>query len=86
MQKISAHPELLSVARENLERWQASGGRSQASIEGWRAVLDAGLPAVLEVLQDNSASREWLRRCEPLAGVVSQAERLDFLRSWRPPR
>lgn len=84
-QKISAHPERLAVARENLDRWQASGGRTQDSIDAWRRLLDAGLPAVLDVLESTDERREWLRRSEPLAGVVGQAQRLDFLRRWQPP-
>lgn len=82
-QKLRAHPELLAVARDNLDRWQANGGRSQASIDAWRQLLDAGLSAVLDVLQGTDKGREWLRRSEPLAGVLTESERAKFLRTRR---
>ncbi len=65
-----------------IQRWV----RSKATLAAWRRLLDAGVPAVLEVLESTDPRRDWLRRSEPLAGMVSQEERLDFLRSWWPPR
>lgn len=83
--KLRTHPELLAVARESLNRWQSNGALPRASVAAWRALLDAGLPAVLELLEDTSESRDWLRRCAPMAGVLTEDERLGFLRNWRPP-
>jgi hypothetical protein len=83
--KLRAHPELLAICRENLDRWESLGSWPQAHIDAWRQLLDAGLPAVLEVLEGRDETVGWLRRCAPTPGVLTEAERLDFLRVWRPP-
>ena len=37
--KLAANPALIAIARENLERWSLSRGRSQPYWDAWREIL-----------------------------------------------
>jgi hypothetical protein len=40
--KLRANPERIEIARENLTRWSAQGGRSQPYWDEWRSGLNGG--------------------------------------------
>jgi hypothetical protein len=76
--KLEARPELLDVARQNLERWLSM--RPAAALREWQAILDrAPLPDVIELLRARSADAARLRQSSPFAGVLSQSERQSIL-------
>lgn len=72
-EKLRARPELIEIARENLDRWTA--GRSQAYFDAWREILSRPLDEVLAVIVEDSERMTAMRQCTPFAGVLDQRER-----------
>ena len=80
-EKLTAHPELLSVARENCARWLREGHSGSARLREWDVLLAAaqdsaeGFARLQAVLagQDEAARR--LRDFHPLAGILTRDER-----------
>lgn len=71
----------LQKARSNLERWkQQFGGVLPAGYLEWAALLDAGLEAVLRVLDGEDQEAVRIRSSSPFAGVLSPRERWEILR------
>jgi hypothetical protein len=73
--KLRAHPELMEIARDNLARWSASGGRSQPYWDAWREILERPLEDVLSLLVEDSEKMTAMRQATPFAGVLEPAER-----------
>jgi hypothetical protein len=74
-EKLRVHPTLMEIARENLERWSLTGGRSQFYWDAWREILKRPLPEVLDLLEAESERMTALRQATPFAGVLEPAER-----------
>jgi hypothetical protein len=79
--KLTAHPELLRVARDNCSRWLRDGHSAAARLREWDALLaeaqtgaagQAKLRAVLAGADEYSAR---LREFHPLAGILTREER-----------
>ena len=77
--KLRAHPELLEVARENLDRWSTLNSRSQPYWDAWRKMLDLPLDQLLNLMVDDSERMTALRHTSPFAGVLDIAERRAIL-------
>src|SRR5438067_9905461 len=73
--KLRARPELLSIARDNIDRWSAQGGRSQPYLDTWRAILDRPLEEILQTIVEDSPRMTNLRQSAPFAGVLDPRER-----------
>jgi hypothetical protein len=83
--KLQANPQLLDVARENVDRWLESGPRP-ALIE-WRRLLETtSLPELLALLLAADERGAWLRQSSPFAGVLSPEERQFILDRYEPRR
>ena len=74
-EKLREQPALMEIARENLERWSLSGGRSQPYWDAWRELLGRPLPEVLDLLVDPGERMTAMRQATPFAGVLEPAER-----------
>ena len=74
-EKLRAHPELIEIARDNLERWSKKGGHSQPYWDAWREILKRPLPEVLELIQEESERMMAMRQATPFAGVLDPKER-----------
>jgi hypothetical protein len=76
--KLQANPQLLNVARENLERWLNAAPRPPL-IE-WRHLLDTTpLPELLALLRATDERGARLRQSSPFAGVLTPEERQSIL-------
>jgi hypothetical protein len=81
--------KVLNHARQNLDRFDRihEGSGVTRSLERWRAVLDRGPEAVMEVLTSTAPDAAELRQNSPFAGVLPDEERravLDsFAKYWR---
>jgi len=73
--KLRVRPELMEIARDNLNRWTQMGGRSQPYWDRWREILDRPLAEVLELLEEESETMTAMRQATPFAGVLEPAER-----------
>jgi hypothetical protein len=74
-EKLRAHPALLDIARSNLDRWSLSNGRSQPYWDAWREILRQPLPALLDLIVEDSEKMTAMRQATPFAGVLDPAER-----------
>ena len=74
-EKLRAKPELIEIARENLERWSASPGRSGRYWDAWREILARPLAEVLDHIVEDSERMTAMRQTSPFAGVLDPRER-----------
>jgi hypothetical protein len=87
--KIEAHPELLDIPLENIERWLAQNHSAPHRLEQWRTIiLEAktnadGLKKLLSILRDNAEEATHLKSFAPFPGVLTSAERRELLCSHR---
>lgn len=75
---------VLTKAAGNLKllRRVHQGGVAETWLDRWRAVLDAGVEAVLEVLTSRAPHALELRQDSPFAGVLPEAERRTVLAAF----
>ena len=84
--KLEAHPELLDVARQNLERWLQKNPAT--AVREWRRILDSTpLPEVVALLRSSSDEAARLRQSSPFAGLLTTEERRPIMAAyeWRRP-
>jgi excisionase family DNA binding protein len=91
--RLVSDPEAVLVkAAANLERLREvhPDGMAAMWLDRWRAVLDEGIEAVLEVLTSRAPHAVELRQNSPFAGVLPDAERravlAAFAARWRNER
>lgn len=74
---LPQHPEWLSVARANLDRW-ASQNRDAPSLlqcyEEWRELLDHPVEEICAALTAETENSQRIRQNSPFAGVLPPAE------------
>jgi hypothetical protein len=80
--RLREAPELVGIARGNLERWSKSAGRSEAYLEGWRTLLELPLEELLALLQEDSETMRAMRQSSPFAGVLSPQARWEIYDSF----
>ena len=79
--KLSAHPELLAVARETCARWLREGHTGATRLREWDALLaeaqasPAGFARLHDVLLGTTEAGARLRDFHPLAGILTREER-----------
>jgi hypothetical protein len=85
-EKLRRRPELLDVARDNLDRWSRNPGHSQPYWDAWREILDRPLPEILRLLEEESEFMTAMRQATPFAGVLDPAERWAIYARFEMPR
>lgn len=83
-QRIRENPELFSVVQDNIAfllRRVVPGGRGY--ILEWEKAAEEGIDACLRLAVADTERAATLRQSSPFAGVISQEERLKFLRHWK---
>lgn len=79
--KLTAHPEMLAVARGNCARWLREGHSGAARLREWDTLLaDAqtkagGIDRLRSVLLGATEADARLRDFHPLAGILTREER-----------
>ncbi|MFM0140587.1 hypothetical protein [Caballeronia grimmiae] len=82
--KIRANPALLARASNNIERWHSMSKRGpHHHLVEWAALIEQGMDVVLAFATEDSEHATELRQSSPFAGILTQTERLEFLRQWR---
>ncbi|MBN2508239.1 MAG: hypothetical protein JXQ71_16265 [Verrucomicrobia bacterium] len=82
--KLESHPELLAVARRNVDQWieQSSEAPLMAHLE-WRKILEKdSLSKILALLRSHSEEACRLRQNSPFAGLLSPQERWRILNEY----
>jgi hypothetical protein len=83
--KLEAQPQLIDIARRNLERWLTVN--PAAALVEWRRILDsAPLPDVLALLRSSSEEAVRLRQSSPFAGLLTPEERGRIMASYESRR
>ena len=83
VEKIRREPALFARLGDALVRWQqtaAPGTRSY--LAAWQALVDQGPEACFAVALEESDRGQVMRSCSPFQGVLTNAERWAFLKSW----
>jgi hypothetical protein len=77
VERLRADGSLLEKARETLNRWRHQRGatRSDAYLDQWMTLLDAGVDDVERTVCKDDDTAATLRSASPLGFVLSQAER-----------
>ncbi len=84
--KLRAHPELLQIARQNLDRWSQQNSGSQPYWDRWRELLNQPLEDLLKAIVEDSETMTALRQATPFAGILSPAERWAIYAEFAPGR
>jgi hypothetical protein len=81
--KVEADPErAVAVVAANLNRWlDVVDPRSRPLLDPWIAISDDS-QAMVRQLRASGERADLLRSVAPLAGILSQEERLAFLTSY----
>lgn len=74
-EKLQQQPELLAVARANLERWRQGAGRSQAYLDAWEKILELPLEELTRQMLLPGEKMTAMRQASPFAGVLTPRER-----------
>jgi hypothetical protein len=85
-ERLSRQPELLRIARENLDRWAKLNADAPSLLRcyaEWREILERPVEEICRVLNSNSEEARRLRQNSPFAGVLSPREVWELKRSFR---
>lgn len=83
--KLELQPQLLNVARANLQRWPDA--HPVPAFAEWRDLIDRlPLSQLLALLRSTSETAARLRQSSPFAGVLSPAERQSILSRYESRR
>jgi hypothetical protein len=83
-EKLRAHPELLAIARDNLDRWSSTSDRPQPYWDAWREILKRSLLEILALLIEESERMTAMRQTTPFAGVLDPRERWAIYAEYAP--
>jgi excisionase family DNA binding protein len=85
-QMLAEPNAVIAKARDNLNRWTSMhrpDGMTVRYFEQWRRVLDAGLDAIVDVVNSPSQEARELRQNSPFAGILPDETRLRVLRAFK---
>lgn len=74
-EKLRQDPELLKIARENIERWIGGGGATIPYWVKWREMLARPIEEIRVLLAVDNEEMRAMRQCTPFAGVLTPRER-----------
>lgn len=77
---------VLATAQRNVERFKLvhrSDGMSVRYLEQWQSAISEGIDSVVKVLTGTDERSSELRQNSPFAGVLSDEQRMQVLRSFR---
>jgi len=72
--RIHANPELLLIAKRNLERWIEMDGQIPVWCE-WQEILGRPLVEIIDLLVSPGENARRLRQSSPFCGILSPMER-----------
>ncbi len=84
--RLRQQPELLRVARENLDRWTRLNANAPSLLRcyhEWRQVLERPLEEICRLLSADTEEAGRLRQNSPFAGVLSAREVWELKQRFR---
>lgn len=82
-ERLQTDPTVLQAARARVAGWLKDGGVARPIAEGWAAILDQPVAAVVAFLADAGQPARDLRQTSPFAGALDPRTRWDI---WRRVR
>lgn len=83
-EKIRRNPQLLDIARRNLDRWAARwGSDSPPWLYEWRRILERPWQEIAALISEPSEEGARLRQSTPFAGVLAPGERKRIHEAFR---
>jgi len=81
--KIRSEPALFYQVRERLEVLAATAApQAMPRLLQWLSAFDSGIEEALRLAVEDTEHGQVMRSCSPFNGVLSEPERLEFLRTW----
>lgn len=82
--RIRVRPEVVEIARENLRRWrEQNDGELAPAHREWELILRfLTTEELADFLTSDTPKANRLRQSSPMAGILSQAERLAILKDY----
>lgn len=80
--KLSANPALLTIARDNIRRWQTLGEIDSLALAEWDSILSGPLDQIASILTGASENAKRLRQSSPFAGILTESERRAVYESF----
>lgn len=81
-EKLTANPQLVEQARENVCRWQAANGSPSPALAEWQQILAGPFEHITLLLVERSERATRLRQSSPFAGLLTDAERRTIYESY----
>lgn len=85
-EKIRSRPELMAVARQNLDRWIAQEeqhGQVSRGLLDWKRIFETHTTEqILNLLCEQSEEADRLRHATPFAGILTEEEREAIYRHY----
>jgi hypothetical protein len=79
--RLSASPELIEIAKENIARWAERDGELPPWKE-WKEILGRPVAEVIRVLRAKDEKARHLRQSSPFCGILSPMERWRIYESF----
>ncbi len=84
-EKIRRDPILFGKVSTTLSRWKnIVSGSSLPYIREWDSLVQQGCDKCLAIATEDSPRATALRQSSPFCGILSNAERSHFLKTWQP--
>jgi hypothetical protein len=80
-ERLEQNPELIEIAKANLERWAARDGDLPVWRE-WREILNKPLALIIAILRSDDETSKRLRQSSPFSGILSPRERWNIYESF----
>lgn len=84
VQKIERSPELLDIAKRNIERWIAKSVKPRPGyLHEWQEILDRPWSEIADMITSMNDEATRLRSSSPFAGVLDDKERDQIYAAFR---
>ena len=81
--RLPAEPDLITRAKQRVDRWAADSTVHPRWVEGWRHLLALPLAELCVELIDEGQAAIALRQATPFAGAIAAHERWAIIRALR---
>lgn len=84
--RLRQQPDLLRVARDNLDRWSSLNANAPSLLRcyaEWREILNRPLEEICHLLSSDSEESRRLRQNSPFAGILSTKEVWELKQRYR---
>lgn len=82
--KIRANPALFERVKTTLARWRLTVYEApQPHLIEWEQLVNAGIEPCLAAAVEDSQRADAMRQSSLFAGILTNAERFAFLKSWK---